>query len=154
SGGIRGFGSRYLNLLSLFGVMAIVHSLASMRVTRALKGVIFGLALACAAYTAALLVSRLPLLGSLVIGTGLAWVTIRQPGPHRGGPDAAYGIVGLSLLFPLSMYYVWALKNARPGALPSGPTMTLMSGATLLVVAAVYVLGRDSPNSTIAVTSL
>jgi hypothetical protein len=149
AGGAWIFGSRYLNLLSLYGVVSAVHVLASERVAWALKAVVLSVALACAAYTARLF--GLPyLLGSLAVGAAAAaWMAVSKTRPRHSAPDIAYGCLGLSLLFPMLYYYAW-LARAQVAAILTTPAMIFACVAAVVIVIAVYLIWSAFPSSSTA----
>ena len=155
AGGAWIFGSRYLNLLSLYGVISVVHVLASERIAWALKAVVLSATLACAAYTATLL--KLPyLLGSLAVGaTAAAWMAVSKTQPRHSVPDIAYGCLGLSLLLPILYYYAW-LARAQVVAVLSSPALMLACIGAVVIVIAVYLLWMWSafPSSSTAAKSV
>jgi hypothetical protein len=104
AGGSWRFGSRYLNTLSLYAVIAVVHFWASERGLK-VKGAVLGIAAACAAYTASLLGVHY-FLPSLAVGAAAGvWMFLRTPAGHDTR-DIVYECFGLSILFPLVYYYM------------------------------------------------
>ena len=98
------FGSRHLNLLSLYAVIAVVHFLASERIAWRIKAAVLSVALACAAYTANLLRVNY-FVESLAVGAAAAlWMLLRTP-PRKDARDIVYACFGLSILFPVVCYY-------------------------------------------------
>jgi hypothetical protein len=149
AGGAWIFGSRYLNVLSLYGVIAAVHVLASERVAWALKAAVLGVALACAAYTARWFGGP-SLLGSLAVGTtAAAWIAVSKARPRHSAPDIAYGCLALSLLFPM-LYYYARLARAQVAAVLTTPAMILACVAAVVILIAVYLSWSAFPSSSTA----
>ncbi len=101
AGGEWRFGSRYLNLLSLYAVIPVIHFWASERVGWRIKAGVLSVALVCAAYTTSLLGVRsfvIPLAGGAAVAV---WMY-----PRRQKRAILYGCLGLSILFPLLYNYV------------------------------------------------
>ena len=159
SGGVQGFGSRYLNLLSLYGVISVVYLLASERVIWALKAVILSISLACVVYTAALLLLGRPyLLGSLAIGaTAAAWMAGAKTRPRDSVLDITYGCLGLSLLFPL-LYYYASLARAQVATVLTATAMMSACVAAVVIVIGVYwiwsAIPRSFPTKSLAILSV
>jgi hypothetical protein len=146
-GGAWIFGSRYLNLLSLYSVMAIVHVLASERIPWALKAVVLSGAVACAAYTARSLGLPAPLLGALAVGaTVAAWMAVSEPRPRHRMPDMTYGCLGLSLLCLILYHYAW-LARTQGAAVLTPPAIVLAGVAAVVVVIAGSGLWSALPRS-------
>lgn len=147
AGGAWIFGSRFLNLLSLYGVIAVVHVLASERVAWALKAVVLGVALACAVYTARWF--GLPYLqGSLAVGAiAAAWVAASKTRLRHSAPDIAYGCLGLSLLFPM-LHHSARLARAQVAAVLTTPALILACAAAVVtIVVVVYLIWNAFPSS-------
>src|SRR5262249_48217097 len=112
AGGAWIFGSRYLNLLSLYSVMATVQVLACERMTWTLQAIVLSVAVACAAYTARVLGLPYPLLGALAVGaTAAAGLAVATPRRRHRLPDRTYGCVGLTLLGLMLYYYAWYTRT-------------------------------------------
>jgi hypothetical protein len=154
AGGAWIFGSRYLNLLSLYSVMATVQVLACERVAWALHAVVLSVAVACAAYTARVLGLPYPLLGALAVGaTAAAGLAVATPRPRHRLPDRTYGGVGLTLLGLMLYYYAWCARAQGAATLP--PPALLWAGAAAVgIVLAVAVRGSAFPPAWAAAKSL
>jgi len=158
SGGVQGFGSRYLNLLSLYGVISVVHILASEWVSRALKAVILSVSLACAVYTVTLLLERPYLLGLLAVGaTAAAWMAGSKTRPRDSVHDIAYGCLGLSLLFPLLYYYASLARAQVATALTATAMMSACVAAVVIVIGVHWIwstLSRSLLTKSLAIFSV
>jgi hypothetical protein len=137
AGGGWVFGSRHLNLLSLYGVISVVHVLASERVARTVKAVVLGIAVGSGAYTAILLgLPYLVLVASLAVGaTAAGWMVVSKTRPSDSVLDILYWCSGLSLQFPILYYYAW-----HASATLGTPAIMLACAASVVMVIAVYSL--------------
>jgi len=111
SGGYWTFGSRHLNLLAIYGVISVVHLLASEEISEDAKLAFFAIALACEVYTATLL--GLPCLPAAIIvgGTAAVVVALSTRLCRDTAADLVWGLFGLSFLFPIVYYYAWLAKE-------------------------------------------
>jgi hypothetical protein len=163
SGGMRGFGSRYLNLLSLYGVISVIHILASERVVWALKAVILSISLACAVYTATLLLG-LPYpcrLGSLAVGaTAAAWLSLSRKAQPSSALDLAYGCLGISILCSILVYYASRLDVTSLASrldVPTKVALMLVGGAAIIIAIPLYLIWsllRSSSAKILAIVSV
>jgi hypothetical protein len=154
AGGAWIFGSRYLNLLSLYSVMAVVHVLAGERSAWALQAVVLSAAVGCAAYTAHALGLPAPLLGVLAVGaTAAAGLAVATPRPRHRLSDLTYGSMGLALL-GLLLYYYAGLARPQLTAVLMTPAVLVGGGAAVGIGLAVAVRGSACPSAAAAAKSL
>jgi len=144
AGGAWIFGSRHLNLLSLYGVISVVHVLASEQIGPAFKFAVLGISITCAVYTATLL--NLPYIpGAIIVGGIAVLVSLSKPLSHYTASNLVCGLFGLSLLFPLLWYYAWLAKNAwlakvQLATILTAPVLVLACVAAVVLALAIYLL--------------
>ncbi len=105
SGGMRGFGSRYLNLLSLYAVIAVVHILASERFGTPVKVLVTGISVACAVYSGNLLGLPYSHWLSLTIAAIAVWLIVWRKDQLSRIVHIVYGSLGISILCSIFLYY-------------------------------------------------
>src|SRR5262245_39448211 len=146
------FGSRHLNLLSLYAVIAVVHFLASERTAWRTKAATLSVALVCAAYTASLLMVNY-FVASLVVGAAAAlWVSLRTP-PGQNARDIVYACFGVSILFPVVSYYT-RLAQAQLVGDHTIPVVGLACLSAILLGVTLYIIWRSFLTSLRAATGV
>ena len=158
SGGYWVFGSRHLNLLSVYGVISVVQLLTSERIGTGFKAAVLGISLACAVYTATLL--DLPHLPVAIIGGAIAVLSVallKSLSPETAS-DLEYGCFGLSLLFPIFYYYAWLAKGQVVYVLTAHEIISACMAAVAMIVALYVrwntVLTRSLAGKSVAILSL
>jgi hypothetical protein len=141
SGGYWTFGSRHLNLVSIYGVLSVVQVLASKQIPQGFKLAVLASSLACAVYTATLL--SLPYLPAAITLGAIAvlCVALLKSLSADTSSDLVYGCVGLSLLFPISYYYAWLAKTQLTTSL-SADQIVLICIAAVVISLAIYALWK------------
>jgi hypothetical protein len=143
AGGAWVFGSRYLNLLSIYSVIPVVHILASTEVVRVAKGVLLMAAFGCAAYTFSLL--NFPyLIGWFALGgMPVVWLVASRSRLAPSASDLTYAFQGISFVVPVLYYYAAAAREQAAAVLPI-PAVGL---ACVTVVIALFLTWRAIPRA-------
>jgi len=149
AGGAWIFGSRYLNLLSLYSVIALIHLLASKRATRFMKTLFLGAAFGCAACTASLfgmryLIACLAIAGTAAVCAGLSKIRLSY-----NTRDLAYASFGLSFVIPLAYYYARTAQEQAATVLTIS-ALGVGSAASAVLVPALFLTWKAIPSHWVA----